>query len=376
MARPKRGEGTIYREKGRRTWMMRYYDADDVRRRESTGTTDKQLAKRRLESRLGEVADGRHFPRADRITVLELLDDVVVEYKTNHRKTLYDLERRISRHLRPALGDRRVHDLDATDIRAYVLDRQEAGAANATINRELSVLGRAFALGVAASKVVRVPRVEKLREADPRSGFFSEEEVDRVCAELPDYLRAPVVFAFVLGWRKGEVLGLTWDRVDLVEGTVRLDTGMTKSGRGREVHMPQRLRTLLNRLRVERDVDYPTCPWVFHRVGDEIRSMHTAWRGACKRAGFEGRLFHDLRRSAARTMLQRGLPQRLAMHVTGHITDSIFRRYAIVDRADSKRAAELLDRAGAAEPTVSDSDSGSGVEAGIVPANSDIETIH
>jgi len=84
-------------------------------------------------------------------------------------------------------------------------------------------------------------------------------------------------------------------------------------------------------------------PWVFHRRGRRIRSMGDAWRGACKRAGLPGRLLHDFRRTAVRNLERSGVPRSAAMAMVGHETESIYRRYVIVDETMGREAATKLD---------------------------------
>jgi integrase len=71
-----------------------------------------------------------------------------------------------------------------------------------------------------------------------------------------------------------------------------------------------------------------------------IAEFRGAWERACRVAGCPGRLFHDLRRTAARNMTRAGVPRHVAMAVTGHLTESMFRRYDIVDEGDLRRAAQ------------------------------------
>jgi integrase len=84
-------------------------------------------------------------------------------------------------------------------------------------------------------------------------------------------------------------------------------------------------------------------PWVWHRDdGSRICKIDEAWRAACKRAGYPGRLFHDLRRTAARNLLRAGVPEHWARELCGHRSPEIFRRYAITSEADLKQAVARL----------------------------------
>jgi integrase len=128
--------------------------------------------------------------------------------------------------------------------------------------------------------------------------------------------------------------------VDFAGGVVRLEPGTTKNDEGRiyPFKASPELLNLLTRQRqltsaVERETGH-IVPWVFHRRGKPIRSFHGSWRQACREANCPGRFVHDLRRTAVREMERAGVPRSVAMKLSGHKTESIYRRYAIVSEAD------------------------------------------
>jgi integrase len=83
-------------------------------------------------------------------------------------------------------------------------------------------------------------------------------------------------------------------------------------------------------------------PWVFHRDGEPIKDFRGAWRTACRNAGLQGRLLHDFRRTAVRNLERAGVSRSVAMKMTGHKTEAVYRRYAIVSESDLHEAAQKL----------------------------------
>jgi integrase len=207
------------------------------------------------------------------------------------------------------------------------------------------------------------PTITMLKESRPRQGFFTREEIATVCTHLPPELAAVVRFGYITAWRASEVLGLEWSRVDLSgRGRVWLDRGMTKNGEPRTFKLTAELRDLLEARLAETEklkAQGRIVPHVFHRTrlvrqpdgtwkaepGQAIKSFTKAWRAACATAGYPGRIFHDLRRSAIRNFVRAGVSETVAMKLSGHVTNSTFKRYNITDESDHDDAADKLDAA-------------------------------
>ncbi|MBM3773963.1 MAG: hypothetical protein FJW37_02260 [Acidobacteria bacterium] len=95
---------------------------------------------------------------------------------------------------------------------------------------------------------------------------------------------------------------------------------------------------------------YP-CPWVFQFFGRRLGKHLKGWRSTCIAAGMPVLLVHDLRRSAVRNMERAGIPRNVAMSITGHRSESVYRRYDIVSKQDLTTAARKLEQYLAAAST-------------------------
>lgn len=185
-----------------------------------------------------------------------------------------------------------------------------------------------------------------LQEDNVRRGFFERAHLEGVCAELPPPLRPVVRFAYLTGWRvASEILPLEWRQVDWNGRVVRLDPGTTKNRDGRT--FPGGTRAGTERAVGEHErlqqADRLVAR-VFHRDGKPIKDFRAAFEAACEAAGCPGRLLHDFRRTAVRNLERDGVSRSAAMAMVGHKTESIYRRYAIVD------AGALRDAAGKNRP--------------------------
>ena len=130
-----------------------------------------------------------------------------------------------------------------------------------------------------------------------------------------------------------------WRDVDLAGKVVRLRPEISKNKDGRMLPLQGELLALFERAKEQRRID---CPFVFHVKGQRIGDFKKAWKSSCKKAGLEGTLIHDLRRTAVRNMVRAGVRERVAMTLTGHKTRSIFDRYNIVSEADLHQASKQI----------------------------------
>lgn len=365
-------------------WWVRYYRGG-VRHEESSGSKTKGAAVTLLKVREGAVANGVPVTaKLGRLRFEEAAEDVLNDYRTNGKKSADEVERRIRKHLTPFFGGRRMANITTSDVRAYVAKRQAdttatwaaydvllkdgttrrvpererpiASVSNGEINRELTILKRVFSLAVQAGKLLHRPHIPMLQEDNTRTGFFEPEHFSSLMRHLPAALSPVIEFAYITGWRiASEVLPLEWRQVDFSGGEIRLDAGSTKNREGRVFPMTDDLRALLAAQHAEHlalKKAGKICPWVFYRMVAESRggekhprrivAFNKAWTAATVAAGCPGRIPHDLRRTAVRNMVRRGVPERVAMTLTGHKTRSVFERYNIVSDGDLRTAASQL----------------------------------
>ena len=274
-------------------------------------------------------------------TLGELSDAYLQDYQVRQFRSPSTARGRIA-HLVAFFGrEARAATLTTYQIRQYQLARRAAGAATGTINRETSALHRMCTLAVHWGWLDTVPGFpDRLRENPPRQGFFEHPEYLAVRAHLPAPWQDILDLAYYSGWRKNEILGLTWDETRRGPAA---SSGSRPPARRRWWGGFSRSRNpiaeTLARRRARRD---PDSPLVFHRDGIPIRRWRTAWRTACQAAGVPTRFLHDCRRTAARNLIRASVPERVAMLLTGHKTRAIFDRYNIINEQELLEAGDQL----------------------------------
>ncbi len=280
------------------------------------------------------------------MTVADLFPILIQHYRINNLKSLdngllYHFQKVVDR-----MGDYCLDNLNVREflarLEAYKASRIEGGRSPQTVNNELALLRRGLNLAFRQGLIERAPFVALYRASMPRGGFLAPQDFPKLifALEVLDEVVAEVVrFLYGLGWRKEEVLGLTWDEVDERTSTLNLKAERTKMGKPRTVRLPEDLRQVLaRRIAAKKE----GCPFVFHRDGRNVKHFRKPWCRARKVCGKPTLLVHDLRRSFARNAIQAGIPQKVVMELGGWRTISIFHRYCIVDEGQLGAALERI----------------------------------
>jgi integrase len=275
----------------------------------------------------------------------------VTDYQVNGKRSIRKVTNWIIRDgLEPWFRGYRMANIAPPDVRAYIAYRQEQGYSNATINRELAALKRMFTLAVQAGTLLARPHIELLAEDNVRTGFFERAQFESVRALLPPALQAVVTLAYYTGWRvPSELLTLEWRQIDRLAAVIRLEPGTTKNRDGRVfkyAELSEVVATIEGLWQRHEALERRgvIVPYVFCRdSGERIQSFYKRWNRACRLAGCPGRRPHDFRRTAVRNLNRAGVPETVAMKITGHKTRSVFDRYDITSEEDLSDAARKLE---------------------------------
>jgi len=366
-----RGNGRIFNRKGSALYWCAYY-LRGKEFRESTGTTDPDQAKRFLKRRIKEIgadqigASTFVGPQQERMKVSSLLDALEEDYKLRGKDSP-----QFKAHMKQIrkFDSWRAVEVTAEAVDKYISSKLEQGSAPATINRSTQLLTQAFKLAIERRHLSIAPKIRHLSEkGNARRGFFTDEGFRMLRQNLPVYLRDFCEFGYLTGWRKGEISSLRWEDID--GELVELRSGCSKNNEPRSVILSGNLEALIARRRDERKYGarghWFLSEYLFHRNGKPIGDFRKSWVTACVVAGlgrfhcpgcdrtvekatcpecdikccYIGRLFHDFRRTAVRNMIRAGVPERVAMTISGHKTRSVFDRYNIVNEEDLRDAIE------------------------------------
>jgi site-specific recombinase XerD len=273
------------------------------------------------------------------------------DYLINRKRTFRNIENVWENHLKPFFAVQEVTPFRPSRVQEYILMRLRGEASNATINRELAALKRMASLAILnyetdfddaqlVASLTRWSKIKALPEENVREQQFPDELYDAFALETAReglWFRTMFELAYRRGWRPKSLKDLKVSNVDLTRQTIRLTAKQTKNKRPVEIAMLEFEYELVKQCaQGKKPDDYlltreKDALGRASRSGGHIVDYRDAWKRVCERVGVEagrdGLIFYDVKRGSITNLIDSGVDVKDAMRVTGHLTESAFRRY-------------------------------------------------
>jgi len=343
------GTGGIFEKKGSRFLYISYRDMNGKLRQESTKSESLMVAENLLRDRLGKVEQGLPVAEIKKLKYEDIRKTLILDYRTRGVKMLEEDKDGNPyvwgfEHLDPFFKNHPVRTITTDLLYQFIERRQNDGAKNATINRNLSLLRRMMSLARREGKLGQAPYFPTLKEDNIRKGFLMPSQFIKLREAMPEHLRPLVTFLYFTGCRIGAALAITWSQIEAEKGRLqlRIEGNQTKNEEPILLPLPLELNEVLKKL---------------SRKGKlfDARNLRKSFQAACVKVGlgvetgpevwqYKGLLLHDFRRSGVRNLIRSGVPRRIAMKISGHLTESTFERYNIVDSTDLHEAMAKVEK--------------------------------
>lgn len=260
-------------------------------------------------------------------------------------KTLRSIQDRLEimeKQLVPFFGGKPLSSITPQDVEQYRGQRTKRDGSKPsvqTVNNDHIVLKHCLNVAIRRGLLQYNPasRVPMPDARNERTRVLTDEEWSRLQTVAAPHLRPVLLMAYQTGQRLGEIVGLTWDRVDLKRGFITLRSQDTKTSETRHVPMTPDIRLTLQRMfRERRDL---SIRHVFTFRGKPLLRVSRSFRTALKGAGIEDLRFHDLRHCAATNLRRAGVDTATAMKIVGHKSEKMWKRYNAIEEKDLQKAA-------------------------------------
>jgi integrase len=255
------------------------------------------------------------------------------------------------RALKTTFAGRRLADINPFLIEGYKRTRKDEGRSEVTSNRELACLKNLFTMAMKWGKASENPvkQVRLFREDNGRTRFLTEEEEACLLEHCRAELRSIMIAVLHTGFRKSELLSLTWSNVDFRHRLITVEAAYAKNGEARSVPMTSMLTETLKTFRINGD---PVAPVFRARDGSWYRDISTAFATAVRRAEIVDFTFHDLRHTFTSRLIMAGVDLTTVKELMGHKHIAMTLRYAHLAPGHKRSAIAVLDRIGEKVPAI------------------------
>lgn len=323
-------------------WWIRYAGHDGQIRYESAKTHLKREAADLLVQRKREVLEAKEPGRVKRIpkyTFGELCEEYL---KWAERQKSYRAKKGYIDQLTLFFGNLPLNQFTTRLVEEYQTMRlTRHDNKPATVNRHLATIKHMFRKAVDWEMVhdevlVRVRKVKLLPENNRRLRYLTKEEGKRLIEASKAHLKPMVVMALNTGMRKGEILGLQWNQVDLKHGFILLDK--TKNNERREIPINAPLKAMLIKIKPQKAVGFVYINNEGKPYGDVKNSFNTA----VSDAEIDDFRFHDLRHTFASHLVMAGVDLTTVKELLGHKSIIMTLRYAHLAPSHKVKAVDIL----------------------------------
>ncbi|NIP39236.1 MAG: site-specific integrase [Candidatus Dadabacteria bacterium] len=295
------------------------------------GEVTKAVAQTHLEERKKQIRLGTYGVMTTEIPTLS-------EYKDEYYKYVKDIKQ-IRSHIRTKqvldrfeciYGSYKLNEISSEIIDSYKAQRQNDGAKNSTINRELTIISGLFSYAYKNKKFFGINPVSeagKLEDNTVMERILKPGEETKLLACCEGYLKDIVQIALNTGMRQGEIFRLRWDWIDFNNNFIALPQTHTKSKKERKIPLNQTVRKIL----MKRKLSSGGSDYVFmspQGLDQYINNVTRSFRTACKKAGIENLRFHDLRHTAATRLVEYKIPIHTVSKLLGHMSVRTTERYS------------------------------------------------
>ncbi len=306
------------------------------RKRKKIGPS-KALAEHALNKILLEIAENRYLDiRRDHYIKFETFADEYLETHSKARKS-YKTDVKILKMFRKVFGGRYLHEIKTIDIERYKSKRAQE-VSKSTVNRSLNTLKSLFNKAVQWGKLSDSPAksIKKFKENSQRLRFLEKEEINRLLQNCTGHIRPIVIIALNTGMRKGEILSLKWEQVDIQHKVLHLFD--TKNGERRDIPLNQNVLSTL--VTIPR---HPTSKYIFcDKTGKPYRNVRKSFFTAVQKADIINLHFHDLRHTFASQLVMAGVDLNTVRELLGHKSLEMTLRYSHLSPNHKMQAVETL----------------------------------
>lgn len=353
----------VYKRGG--VWWITYAGDDGKVIRESAKTAKHKEAVARYEDKKKAIREGREPEPIKKISVYTFAQLAVEYEKWCERQRSFRSKKGFIAQLVEVFGNVQLRHISTKFLEQFQSERLMKGNKKlkvkdewvtlpnkpATINRLMAtmkhMIHKAYQWEMCSDETLkRVRQVKLLEENNRRLRYLSREECEALISKCTGHTRDIVITALNGGLRKGEILGLQWDNVDLKHGFILLDK--TKNGTRREIPINDTLRGVFQGVTRRLDV-----PYVFFdsMTGKAYKDVKRSFHTACRQAGIRDFHFHDLRHTFASHLVMGGVDIVTVSRLLGHASLSMTLRYSHLAPQHLQKAVDVLDSALTGKPT-------------------------